>query len=171
MPIRTFISVWGFPGIKIPCSPDWGDCREYQITSSHELAAGTAAGTPCNGEVRVTFVKKYANGEKCDFYDKVWQEEQGSYVYPLALVRKPKGDSFWLTPRRCEEAPDHTERSTFRNASRGWAPTTDFLSPIKKVGTPVTPRRTDSSCASASFGRYFPRCRSYAMASISRPAS
>jgi hypothetical protein len=50
------------------------------------------AGTLCNGEVQGTFAKKYSGCEKCDFYNKVWKEEQGSYIFSSALVRKLRGD-------------------------------------------------------------------------------
>jgi len=51
-------------------------------------ACWVVAGTLCNGEVQGTFAKKYSGCEKCDFYDKVWKEEQGSYIYSSVLLGK-----------------------------------------------------------------------------------
>ena len=51
-------------------------------------ACWVVAGTLCNGEVQGTFARKYSGCEKCDFYDKVWQEERGTYVYSSVLVSK-----------------------------------------------------------------------------------
>lgn len=66
---------------------------EDRLEGVHEgTNAGRAcwviAGTLCEGEVQGTFAKKYENCTKCDFYNKVKEEEGPSLEMSVVLLNK-----------------------------------------------------------------------------------
>jgi hypothetical protein len=77
---------------------DLGVCQaatEKKLHGTHGGAnAGRAcwvvAGTLCGGKVQGVFAKKYENCEKCDFYDRVIEEEGPQYQMSMFLIKKMK---------------------------------------------------------------------------------
>ncbi len=53
-------------------------------------ACWVVAGTFCGGEEQGTYATKYHNCEKCDFYQRVKQEEGSRYQYSNTLRQKLK---------------------------------------------------------------------------------
>jgi len=53
-------------------------------------ACWVVAGTLCGGQVQGTFAKKYANCDKCDFYQMVEKEEGPRLQLALFLLEKLK---------------------------------------------------------------------------------
>ena len=51
-------------------------------------ACWVVAGTYCRGEVQGTFAKKYANCEKCNFYQQVRQEEGSKFKLSIVLLNQ-----------------------------------------------------------------------------------
>ncbi len=53
-------------------------------------ACWVIAGTFCGGKEQGTFAAKYHNCEKCDFYNRVRQEEGGKYQLSIMLLKRLK---------------------------------------------------------------------------------
>ncbi len=79
---------------------DLGICpvaQEKRLDGTHEgknagRACWVVAGTLCGNQVQGTFAKKYANCEKCDFYNLVLKEEGPRYNLAILLLAKLKGN-------------------------------------------------------------------------------
>ena len=54
-------------------------------------ACWVVAGTLCAGELQGTFAKKYDNCRKCEFYNKVKNEESGYFELSITLLNKLRG--------------------------------------------------------------------------------
>lgn len=61
-------------------------------------ACWIVAGTLCGGQAQGTFAQKYANCEKCDFYQAVKKDEGMAYILSPLLLLKVKG-----APRAAEQ--------------------------------------------------------------------
>ncbi len=53
-------------------------------------ACWVVAGTFCGGRAQGTFVAKYHNCERCDFYNRVKQEEGSQYELSIMLLKHVK---------------------------------------------------------------------------------
>lgn len=54
-------------------------------------ACWVIAGTLCEGALQGTFAKKYENCRTCEFYNKVKDEEGGTFELSISLLNKLKG--------------------------------------------------------------------------------
>lgn len=77
---------------------DKGICpatTEKRLDGTHDgVNAGRAcwvvAGTLCKGEVQGSFAQKYKNCERCDFYQKVKEEEFPKFKFSAVLLNNIK---------------------------------------------------------------------------------
>jgi len=71
---------------------------DQRLDSVHEgknagRACWVMAGTLCGGTVQGTFAQKYNHCEVCDFYKTVREEERGSFVFSIVLLKLLKNDA------------------------------------------------------------------------------
>lgn len=55
-------------------------------------ACWVVAGTFCNGDVQGKFAQKYNTCMKCDFYQKVLEEEGPKFEITLTLMKRLRGE-------------------------------------------------------------------------------
>ncbi len=76
-----------------------GVCSAATAKELHKTHGGThggracwvVAGTMCGGKPQGTFAQKYQNCEKCDFYQKVKEEEGMKFELSVVLINKLHG--------------------------------------------------------------------------------